>query len=45
MPKGHAMGAKYLCEYVEDIKASGRVARAIADNKVRGVTVAPPAAR
>ena len=27
-PKGHAAGAQYLCEYVEDIKAAGRVTRA-----------------
>jgi polar amino acid transport system substrate-binding protein len=42
-PKGHVVGAKYLCEYVEDIKAKGCVARAIADNGVRGVSVAPSA--
>ena len=38
-PKGHDAGARYLREYVEDVKAKGRVAQAIADNKVRGVTV------
>jgi len=42
-PRGRDAGARYLCEYVEDIKASGLVARVIADNKVRGVSVAAPA--
>lgn len=37
-------GAAYLRAFVEDAKASGFVARAIADNKVVGLAVAPPAA-
>jgi len=41
--KGRDAGAKYLREFVEDMKASGFVARAIAENGVRGVSVAPPA--
>jgi polar amino acid transport system substrate-binding protein len=42
-PKGRDAGAKYLREFVEDVKASGFVARSIAENGVRGVSVAPPA--
>ncbi len=41
-PKGHDAGARYLWDYVEDVKASGFVAEVIARNKVRGVSVAPP---
>lgn len=42
-PKGHDAGAKYLREFVEDIKATGLVARTIEKNGVRGVSVAPGA--
>ena len=42
-PKGHDAGAKYLREFVADIKASGLVARTIEKNGVRGVSVAPAA--
>lgn len=42
-PKGRDAGAKYLCEFVEDIKASGLVAKTIEKNGVRGLTVAPKA--
>jgi len=42
-PKGRDAGAKYLRQFVEDVKASGFVARSIAKNGVRGVSVAPPA--
>jgi polar amino acid transport system substrate-binding protein len=42
-PKGRDAGAKYLREFVEDAKASGFVARSIAENGVRGVSVALPA--
>jgi polar amino acid transport system substrate-binding protein len=41
MPKGRAAGAKYLREFIEDIKASGLVARAIEKAGIRGVAVAP----
>ena len=41
--KDRAAGAKYLAEFVEDIKASGLVARVIEKNGIRGVTVAPAA--
>ncbi len=39
-PKGHDVGAAYLREYVEDVKATGLVARVIETNGVRGVSVA-----
>lgn len=42
-PKSRAAGAKYLREFAEDAKASGRVARAIEKHNVRGVNVAPMA--
>jgi polar amino acid transport system substrate-binding protein len=42
-PKGHAVGARYLAEFIEDVKASGLVARTIAKNGVRGLSVAPAA--
>ncbi len=41
-PKGRDAGAKYLRKFVEDVKASGFVARSIAEYGVRGVSVAPP---
>ena len=40
-PKGRDAGAGYLRQFVEDVKASGMVAKAIADNGVEGVSVAP----
>jgi len=43
IPKGRLVGAKYLREFVEDIKASGLVARTIEKNNVRGLTVAAKA--
>jgi polar amino acid transport system substrate-binding protein len=42
--KGRAAGAKYLREFIEEVKASGLVARAIEKAGVRGVSVAPAAA-
>jgi polar amino acid transport system substrate-binding protein len=42
-PKGRSAGARYLWEFVEDIKASGLVARTIEANRVRGLTVAAKA--
>ncbi|OGA52575.1 MAG: ABC transporter substrate-binding protein [Betaproteobacteria bacterium RIFCSPLOWO2_12_FULL_62_13] len=42
-PKGRDAGALYLREFVEDIKATGLVARAIENNNVRGLSVAPKA--
>ena len=42
-PKGRPNGFQYLREFIEDIKASGLVAQAIANNKVVGLTVAAKA--
>ncbi len=42
-PKGRETGARYLREFIEDVKASGLVARTIEDNGIRGLTVAPAA--
>ena len=42
-PKGRDAGAKYLREFVEEVKATGFVAGLIAKNGVRGVSVASPA--
>jgi polar amino acid transport system substrate-binding protein len=44
IPKGRDAGAQYLREFIEDVKASGLVARAIEKAGVRGVSIAPPAA-
>ncbi len=44
-PKGRAAGAKYLGEFVEEIKASGFIAQALARHGIEGAMVAPPAAR
>jgi len=43
IPKGRGEGAEYLREFIEDIKASGLVARAIEKAGVRGVSIAPRA--
>ncbi|MGE5525973.1 MAG: ABC transporter substrate-binding protein [Rhodospirillaceae bacterium] len=42
-PKGRPAGAQYLKEFIEDVKATGLVARTIEKNGVRGLTVAPKA--
>ncbi|MBM3356124.1 MAG: ABC transporter substrate-binding protein [Betaproteobacteria bacterium] len=42
-PKARVAGAKYLREFVEDVKAAGLVAQLIEKNGVRGLTVAPKA--
>jgi polar amino acid transport system substrate-binding protein len=42
-PKGRDAGAKYLREFIEDVKASELVAQAIEKHGVRGVSVAPKA--
>ena len=42
-PRAREAGAKYLGEFVEEMKASGFVAGAIERHGVRGVSVAPPA--
>ena len=41
--KGRAAGARYLREFIEDVKASGLVAEAIERAGVGGVSVAPRA--
>jgi polar amino acid transport system substrate-binding protein len=42
-PKGRAAGARYLREFVEEMKASGFVAQALARSGQGDATVAPPA--
>jgi polar amino acid transport system substrate-binding protein len=42
-PKGRPAGAAYLKAFIEDVKASGLVAKAIEKNNVRGLTVAAKA--
>lgn len=41
--KGRTAGAKYLCGFIEEVKASGLVAQAIEKAGVSGVSVAPRA--
>ncbi len=41
--KGRGDGASYLREFIEDVKASGFVARAIEKSGVRGVSIPPKA--
>src|SRR5688572_4367770 len=43
VPKGRDAAAAYLRDLVEDVKASGLVARWIAESGVKGLSVAPPA--
>jgi polar amino acid transport system substrate-binding protein len=42
-PRGHDAGARYLAEFIEEMKASGFVARAIEKHNIRGLTVAAAA--
>jgi polar amino acid transport system substrate-binding protein len=42
-PKGRAAGAQYLRQFIEEMKASGFVARALAASGQSDATVAPPA--
>jgi polar amino acid transport system substrate-binding protein len=45
MPKGRGeVGAKYLREFVEEMKASGFVAQALERHRIEGASVAPRAA-
>jgi polar amino acid transport system substrate-binding protein len=44
IPKGRGDGAKYLREFIEDVKASGFVARVVEKAGVRGVSVPPKSA-
>jgi polar amino acid transport system substrate-binding protein len=43
-PVARAAAARYLSAFVEEVKSSGLVAKAISRHGVRGVNVAPPAA-
>lgn len=43
LPKGRSAGARYLAEFVEKMKRSGFVARALASHGIDGAAVAPPA--
>lgn len=43
IPIGRNLAAKYLREFIEDVKASGFVARALDKAGITGVSVAPPA--
>ncbi len=45
VPKGRAEGARYLAEFIEDVKRSGFVAHALRNSGIDDVTVAPPAPR
>jgi polar amino acid transport system substrate-binding protein len=41
-PKGRPAGASYLAEFIEEMKASGFVASALARHGIEGAAVAPP---
>jgi polar amino acid transport system substrate-binding protein len=41
IPKGREAGLSYLREFIEDVKASGLVARALEKAGVQGVSIAP----
>lgn len=43
VPKGRPSAAKYLSTFIEDIKASGLVAKVIKDNNITGLTIAAKA--
>jgi len=42
LPKGREAGARYLAVFVEEMKASGFVAQALARHGIEGAAVAPP---
>lgn len=42
MQRGREAGAKYLIEFVEEVKASGFVADALRRHRIEGATIAPP---
>jgi len=44
VPRGRDAGAKYLDAFVEEMKATGFVAQALARNHIAGALVAPPGA-
>ena len=43
-PRGREAGARYLGEFVEEMKASGFVAQSLARNRAQGASVAPAGA-
>jgi polar amino acid transport system substrate-binding protein len=43
-PRGRDAGAKYLYEFVEEMKASGFVAQALARHRIEGASIAPAGA-
>jgi polar amino acid transport system substrate-binding protein len=43
VPTGRPAGARYVREFIEDVKATGLVAKLIEKNDVKGLTVAPKA--
>lgn len=43
VPKGRPNAARYLAAFIEDVKASGLVAKAIKDNNIVGLTIAAKA--
>ena len=43
IPRGRAAAAKYVREFVEDVKRSGLVRKLVEKHEVKGVNVAPPA--
>jgi hypothetical protein len=45
VPKGRGAAIAYVSEFVEQSKQSGAVRRAIDEAKLRGVSVAPAAAK
>ena len=45
LPRGRELGLAYIKAFVEEIKASGVVAAAIARHSMRGINVAPAATR
>ena len=40
-PRGREAGAKYLHEFMEEMKASGFIAQAFARNRITGASMAP----
>jgi polar amino acid transport system substrate-binding protein len=42
-PKGRAAGARYLADFIEEMKASEFIANALTLHAIEGATVAPPA--
>jgi polar amino acid transport system substrate-binding protein len=42
VPRGRDAGARYVHDFIEEMKASGFVAQALARHRVEGAAVAPP---